>query len=826
MSQASGTAERAESGRAGLHAFGHDVDSLRRSITQHLLYSVGKDPVSASARDWLNAVSVTVRDRLVDRWMDTTRRHYRQNVKRVYYLSLEFLPGRTLANALIALGLYETCHGALREVGQDLDVIAELESDPALGNGGLGRLAACFMDSLATLDLPGFGYGIRYEYGMFAQCIRQARQVEVPDHWLVGGNPWEFPRPEITCTIQFGGRVEQGARGVRWVDTDDVLAMAYDTLVPGYGTQSVNTLRLWSAIAATGINLSLFNQGDYTAAVEAKNRSENVTRVLYPDDSTERGHELRLRQEFFFVSASLQDMLRRYLRTHTGMEQLPDKVAIHLNDTHPAIAIPELMRLLVDEHGLAWELAWRLSTRVFSYTNHTLMPEALETWPVAMLGRVLPRHLQIIYEINERFLGTLRAASDADDDLLRRVSLVDEGNGQRVRMANLCVIASHKVNGVSRLHAELLRTSLFADFDRLYPGRIVNITNGITPRRWLAVANPGLARLVDRTIGSAWRTRLEAIGSLRAHAEDPDFGVAFRSVRMAAKRHLADHIMRETGVAVSPESLFDVHVKRIHEYKRQLLNVLQVITRYNRMLADPGRDWVPRTVIFAGKAASAYTMAKLVIELINRVAEVINGDSRLDARLRVVFIPNYSVSVASLVIPAADLSEQISTPGTEASGTGNMKLALNGALTIATEDGATIELRDTVGSDDIFMFGHSAAELVTLRSAGYDPRHYYAANAELRMVIDQIAGGHFCAQDPARFAPIVRSLIDEGDHYMLLADYADYLAAQARVDDLFRLPAAWTARAVRNIAAMGPFSSDRAIGQYANDIWRIQPVGI
>jgi starch phosphorylase len=809
-----------------LHAFGHDVDSLRRSFSSHLLYAVGKDSVVASSGDWLQAVSLAVRDRLVDRWMDTTRRHYRQKVRRLYYLSLEYLPGRTLTNALIALGLYEACHTAMREVGLDLDTLAETEADPALGNGGLGRLAACFLDSMATLGLPGFGYGIRYEYGMFAQCIRNARQVEIPDHWLVGGNPWEFPRPEVKVTIQFGGRVIQGPQGSRWVDTSDVLAMAYDTLIPGGAVRAVNTLRLWSATASTEIDLDSFNRGNYTAAVEEKNRSENVSRVLYPDDSTATGHELRLRQEYFFVSASLQDLLRRYCKTHTGFEQLPDKVAIHLNDTHPSIAIPELMRLLLDLHGLAWDAAWQIVTRVFSYTNHTLMPEALETWPVTMLEQMLPRHLQIIYEINERFLDSVRADPTLDEAFVRRISLIDEDNGRRVRMAHLSVMASYRVNGVSRLHSAILRTSLFADFDRLYPGRIVNCTNGISPRRWLAVTNPDLARLIDRTIGPQWRVRLDALSALRPYADDPGFGVAFHAVKMAAKRHLADLVMQQTGVAINPESMFDVHVKRIHEYKRQLLNVLHVLDRYNRMIREPSRDWVPRTVIFAGKAASAYNMAKLIIELINRVAGVINADRRLEGRLRVVFIPDYSVSVASRVIPAADLSEQISTAGTEASGTGNMKLALNGALSIGTEDGANIELRDTVGAEGFFMFGHSASELVALRAAGYDSRSYYEADSRLRESVDQIGSGLFCPEEPGRFGPIVRSLLDHGDHYMLFADHADYVAAQNRVDDLWRTPALWSACAIRTLSAMGPFSSDRTITEYARDIWRIQPSGL
>jgi starch phosphorylase len=803
---------------------GQDAESLRRAINDHLLYTVGKDSVAASKRDWLFAISSAVRDRLVERWMNTTRAQYKQNVKRIYYLSMEFLPGRMLTNALLALGLYDECHDALRELGLDLDELDMLEPDPALGNGGLGRLAACFLDSMATLALPGFGYGIRYEYGMFAQRIHDGRQVEFPDHWLVAGNPWEFARPEVKYTIRFGGRVEYRDKTAHWVETDDVLAMAYDTIVPGYGTTAANTLRLWSATSTEAINLSLFNQGDYTAAIEAKNHSENVSRVLYPDDSTEHGRELRLRQEYFFVSASLQDLLRRYFKTHASVEQLADKVAIHLNDTHPAIAVPELMRLLVDIHHIPWTLAWRLCSRIFSYTNHTLMPEALETWPVALMERVLPRHMKIIYDINELFLDQTRRKRGDDAQLMRRVSLIEEDYVRRVRMAHLSVIASHKVNGVSQLHTRLLRETVFGDFDRLFPDRFVNRTNGITPRRWLALANPGLSRLIDRHIGGRWRTHLQALEELAPLKADSEFAAGFRGAKATAKRRLADYLVRAAGVAVSPDSLFDIHIKRIHEYKRQLLNVLHVITRYNRMLDDPERDWLPRTVIFAGKAASAYVMAKLVIKLINDVARTINADHRLEGRLKVVFVPNYGVSVAMMIIPAAELSEQISTAGTEASGTGNMKLALNGALTIGTDDGANIEIREAVGDDKVFMFGLSAEEVRQRRSQGHRPREIYNENAELRRVLDQMASGYFSPQDPGCFLPLVQSLLDHGDHYMLLADYASYLAAQERVDALYADRAAWTAASIGTVAAMGPFSSDHTITGYAEQIWRVQPL--
>jgi starch phosphorylase len=803
-----------------------DIALLRAAISRHLVYTVGKDEIAASPRDWLYALSTAVRDRLIERWMDTTRRCYKQDAKRVYYLSLEFLPGRTLSNALIALGLHDVCSEALRELGLDLDELDALEPDPALGNGGLGRLAACFLDSMATLGLPGFGYGIRYEYGMFAQRINGGQQVEQPDHWLVAGNPWEFARPEVKYTIQFGGRVENRGKVAHWVDTDDVLAMAYDTIVPGYNTPVVNTLRLWSATATEAIDLSQFNQGNYTAAIERRNHSENVSRVLYPDDSSEHGRELRLRQEYFFVSASLQDLLRRYFKTHTGVQELPEKVAIHLNDTHPAIAVPELMRLLVDVHRIPWTLAWRLCPRIFSYTNHTLMPEALETWSVELLERVLPRHMKIIYNINELFLDQVRSTHPGDIELQRRVSIIDESQGRRVRMAHLSVLASHKVNGVSKLHTQLLQETVFADFHKLLPGRFINCTNGITPRRWLALVNPGLAGLIDRHLGTDWRNRLEALGELNALATDHDFMAEFQAVKIANKQKLADYVQKVAAVAISPDSLYDVQIKRIHEYKRQLLNVLHVIARYHRILADPQRDWVPRTVIFAGKSASAYAMAKLIIKLINDVAKTINADTRVGDRLKVAFVPNYGVSVAGLIIPAADLSEQISTAGTEASGTGNMKLALNGALTIGTEDGANIEIRDAVGAENIFIFGLRADEVRQVRAGGYSPRDLYASDPELKNVLDQIGNGAFSPDQPDRFMPIVRALLDHGDHYLLLADYSQYVATQERVDALYADSDAWTTRAIRNVAAMGPFSSDRTIREYATNIWGVRPLDL
>jgi starch phosphorylase len=736
---------------------------------------------------------------------------------------MEFLTGRMLTNALMAVGIYDDTRTACAQLGADFDALLDLEADPGLGNGGLGRLAACFLDSIATVGLPGMGYGIRYDYGMFAQRIVNGQQLEEPDGWLVNGNPWEFMRPEFSYAVRFGGRLATENGRVKWIDTDDVIATAYDNAVPGYELTSVATLRLWSARASSAINLDAFNKGDYMRAMEAKNESENVSRVLYPDDSTDHGRELRLRQEFFFVSASLQDLLRRFLKDHSSLEQLADKVAIHLNDTHPALAVPELMRLLVDEHRMDWNAAWSLCSRIFSYTNHTLMQEALETWPVDLIGRLLPRHLRIIYDLNTRFLAALHERFPAEQELLRRVSLIDETGNRRVRMAYLCVLASHKVNGVSALHSELMVQTIFADFARVFPERFCNKTNGITPRRWLAQANQPLANLIDGRIGRGWRRHLDELAGLRDLANEPAFNNAVRLAKQQNKRRLADFIGRELDIRIDPESLFDVHVKRMHEYKRQLLNVLHVITRYHQILANPQANWVPRTVIFGGKAASAYRMAKQVIRLINDVASVVNADSHVGNLLKVVFIPNYRVTLAEMIIPAADLSEQISTAGTEASGTGNMKFALNGALTIGTWDGANIEIAEHVGLDNIFIFGNRTDQVAELRAHGYQPRRYYDNNYELKTAIDRIADGAFSPEEPHRYKDVTHALL-ESDYYQLLADYGDYVATQQRVDDLYRRPSEWTRQAILNIAGMGPFSSDRTIREYASEIWDVQPM--
>jgi glycogen phosphorylase len=805
-----------------------DVAGFKRAISNKLMYVVGKDPVTARPDDWLHAVSYAVRDHLVERWMKTTRAQYAQDVKRVYYLSMEFLIGRTFSNALLALDLMPTITQAMKELDVPVEGLFDLEPDAALGNGGLGRLAACFLDSMATLGVPGFGYGIRYDYGMFRQQVIDGRQVEVPDYWLKNGNPWEFPRPEVQYRVRFGGHLEalgQGAdASVRWVGTDDVLAMAYDTIIPGYGTDATNTLRLWSAKATEEMDLHAFNRGNYFGAVETKNHSENVSRVLYPDDSTLSGRELRLRQEYFFVSASLQDLLRRYLRTHSTFDALPDKVSIHLNDTHPVLAIPELMRLLLDEHRVPWAQAWALAQRVFSYTNHTLMHEALETWPVDMLGRVLPRHLRIIFDINAAFLAEVSARHGQDAERLRRVSLIDESGERRVRMAYLAVVTSHSINGVSALHSDLMKASIFADFAALWPERFNNKTNGVTPRRWLAQANPAFAALIDQRIGKNWRRHLDELAGLKHALEIPGFLAAFRKVKRQNKQRLADHVLKQLGVALNPDALFDVQVKRIHEYKRQLMNVLHVIHRYQAILANPDAQWVPRVVVFAGKAASAYHQAKLVIKLINDVARTINQDPRVGDRLKVVFIPNYSVSLAEVIIPAADLSEQISTAGTEASGTGNMKFALNGALTIGTLDGANVEMQEHVGADNIFIFGHTTPEVAALRARGYQPRSYYDNNPSLKAVLDAIRDGRFSPEEPGRFQGIYDTLVNWGDHYLLLADFASYVATQAKVDALYRNADAWSRKAVLNVAGMGAFSSDRTIAEYADQIWHSKPV--
>ncbi|MBI3526029.1 MAG: glycogen/starch/alpha-glucan phosphorylase [Betaproteobacteria bacterium] len=804
-----------------------DVPSIKRSLSHRLVYSIGKDPITATDRDWFFSAAAVLRERLIERWMETMRSYYQHDSKRVYYLSMEFLMGRSLMNGMLNLCCEKEFSSALEAMGLNLADIRELEQDAALGNGGLGRLAACFLDSMATLGIPGYGYGIRYEYGMFNQGIEDGRQVEHPDNWLRYGSPWEFPRPEVLYQVKFHGRVvnyadENGQMNFHWVDTDDVMAMAYDYPIPGYDTGTVNNMRLWAAKSSRDFDLKYFNEGNYIGAVEDKNESENLSKVLYPDDTTEMGRELRLKQQYFFVSASLQDMLYRYEKFSESLDGLPDKVAIQLNDTHPSIAVAELMRILVDQHRMDWARAWDITTRTFAYTNHTLMPEALETWPVPLFERVLPRHLQIIYEINQRFLKDAMHHYPGEPALWQRMSLIDESGEKRIRMAHLAIVGSHKVNGVAEIHTRLMKETIFSDFHRLWPDKIVNMTNGVTPRRWLNQANPGLSALITSRIGKGWLKDLDQLRRLAPLADDTEFRAEFVRVKRANKLRLAQVIDQRLGILVDPESMFDVQIKRIHEYKRQLLNVLHVITQYNRIRA--GANVPARSVIFGGKAAPGYRMAKLVIRLINDVADIVNNDPLVRGLLKVVFIPNYDVSTAEIIVPAADLSEQISTAGTEASGTGNMKLSMNGALTIGTLDGANVEIRNEVGAENIFIFGMTADEVTQLRAAGYNAWDHYDGNEELKQALNMLRDGYFSPEDRERYKPVFDQLTYHGDHYLLLADYASYIACQETVGDLFRNPSAWMRKAILNVAGMGRFSSDRTIRQYAETIWHVTPL--
>ena len=810
---------------------GSDPVSLQRSFAHHLECSLAKDEYSATPRDRYVSVALAVRDRMVERWIQTQQTYYRQDSKRVYYLSLEFLMGRTLGNALLNLGLEDAGRQAMGELGLDLEAIEATEWDAGLGNGGLGRLAACVLDSMATLALPGYGYGLRYEYGIFRQRIVGGYQVEAPDTWLRYGNPWEIGRPEYLYPVKFYGRVqeqadEQGALRQAWVDTQDVMAMAYDTPIPGYGNNTVNTLRLWAAKSTREFDLEHFNYGDYERAVMGKNQSENITRVLYPNDNFFVGRELRLRQQYFFVSATLQDILRRYRKTHATLEAFPRKTAIQLNDTHPALGVPELMRLLVDGEGLGWDAAWDITVRTFAYTNHTVLPEALERWPVSLMERVLPRHLQIIYEINHRFLRGVGERHPGDVERLRRMSLIEEGDEKRVRMAHLAIVGSHAVNGVSTVHTRILREEVFRDFAELWPERFSSKTNGVTPRRWLRKCNPPLARLISERIGEGWVTDATLLRRLEPLADDPAFQDAWRRVKRQNKERLARHIEAESGVRVSPDSLFDCQVKRIHEYKRQLLNALHVLTCHQRIKADPGRDWVARTIIFGGKAAPGYSQAKLIIRLITALADLVNADPDVGDRLKVVFLPNYGVELAELIIPAADLSEQISTAGTEASGTSNMKLAMNGAVTLGTLDGANVEIQDEVGEDNIFIFGLRVEEVRALRRAGQSPWRHYESEPELRRALDAIADGRLAPGEPGCLQPILDALLRGGDPYLVLADYAAYMACQERVAAAWRHPARWTRMSILNCARSGRFSSDRTVSDYAREIWGAEPVPI
>ena len=800
-----------------------DVEGVKKAIVYKLIFLIGRSPKEASQRDWLNATLYAVRDLVTEGWITTARQSRAEETRRVYYLSMEFLIGRTLSNAMIAEGVYDVAEKALAELNVNLEEIIEKEVDPGLGNGGLGRLAACFMDSLATLAIPAMGYGIRYEYGMFRQKIENGQQVERPDDWLEKGAPWEFMRPSKRFSIDFGGHIYFEDKKCIWNPAEKVTALAYDQMIPGYKNDSASTLRLWSAHGGEVFDLAEFNRGDHLAAVATRSANQNLSRVLYPDDSTWNGRELRLRQEYFLVSASLQDILRRHLRTHGTLDNLADKVAIHLNDTHPALAIPELMRILIDLHGYSWQNAWDVTRRIFSYTCHTLMSEALETWPVEMMAKILPRHLQMIFEINDHFLEYVKTYVTTDMDFIRRVSLIEEGYQRKVRMGWLSVVGSHKVNGVAAIHSDLMVSSTFADFARIYPERFTNVTNGITPRRWLAVANPKLAALFDQYIGSEWRCDLSQIEKLKAFTDKGEFKRAVADIKYDNKVKLAQYVKKTLNIDLDPHALFDVQVKRIHEYKRQILNVLHIIARYNEMLAHPEKDWQPRVFILAGKAASAYYAAKQTIRLINDVANVINNDERLKDRLKVVFIPNYSVSLAQLIIPAADISEQISLAGTEASGTSNMKFALNGALTLGTLDGANVEILDNVGEDHIFIFGNTVEQVEALRREGYRPFDYYQNDEQLREVIEQIIRGDFSPEEPNRYHSLIQGL-QYHDYYQSFADFRSYVEAQKAVDKKYQDRDVWIASTIQNMVNIGFFSSDRTILEYAKNIWKIEPL--
>lgn len=804
--------------------------SLSNQFAEHLEFILVKDKITATGDDAYFALSMAVRDRLVRNWLRTQQIYKEKDVKRVYYLSLEFLMGRMLGNALINMDFYGECYNILKENGYSLEEIRESEHDMGLGNGGLGRLAACYLDSMATLGLPAFGYGIRYEFGIFAQQIENGWQVEKADYWLASGNPWDIFRRSLTFNVKFNGRVEQyqvdnGEYKFRWVDTDDVLATAYDVPVPGYRTNTVNNLRLWQARATSDFNFKDFDKGNYLAAVESKNNSEIISKVLYPNDTIVEGKFLRLKQQYFFVSATLQDIIRKYKITQKNYDKFAEKTAIQLNDTHPVVAIPELMRILIDEENLSWDEAWAITSKTFAYTNHTVVPEALEEWSVPIFGGLLPRHLQIVYEINRRFVEHVRKNYTNDEKIISGISIIRDGQDKKVRMANLAIVSCHKVNGVAELHTEILKHTIFPHFHKLFPKKFVNITNGITPRRWLKTANPLLSGLITEKIGDGWVMKLSELKKLEKYVDDKDFRENWRSSKWLNKLLLISYIENEHNIKVNPDSIFDVQVKRFHEYKRQLLNVLHVITLYNRIKENPKLDMVPRTVIFGGKAAPAYYMAKLVIKLINAVGQVVNNDKDVGNKLKVVFLKDYSVSLAEKIIPASDLSEQISTAGLEASGTGNMKFALNGALTIGTMDGANIEIRQEVGDDNIFIFGLLADEVVKLKRSGYNPVSYYESNANLKKVIDMIASDFFNKNEPGIFKPIIEGLMNV-DYYCLFADYQSYVDAQDKVSKLYLDHEEWTKKSILNVARIGKFSSDRSVHEYAEKIWNVKPVKI
>jgi starch phosphorylase len=808
---------------------GMDVDSLIRSFNFHLTCTLAKDEFTATDQDRYQALAFAVRDRLVGRWIQTQQAYHTKNVKRICYLSLEFMIGRAMGNNVISLLLEDTCREAMSRLGLDWDNLRDVEVDAALGNGGLGRLAACFLDSMATLKLPGIGYGIRYDYGVFKQHIENGYQIEEPDNWLLYGNPWEVAHPEMSFVVNFEGRAEprrvNGVTHWNWIDTRPIVGMAYDTPIVGYGSYNVNNLRLWSARATSEFHFQDFSRGSYVEAVEDKVMAENLTKVLYPNDSVYVGRELRLRQQYFFVSCSIQDIIRRFKIDNRDWLAFPDKVFIQMNDTHPALAVVELMRIFLDREELDWDVAWELTVNSTGYTNHTLLPEALERWPVSMFERLLPRHLQIIYEINSRFIRKVATRYPGDIGRLQRMSLIQEEPEKAVRMANIAIVGSRSTNGVAEIHSRLLREGLMRDFAEFFPERFNNKTNGVTPRRWLLKANPRLSALIREKIGDGWITRLDELRGLEKFVDDVGFRKQVRDIKRANKAALSDYIQRTVGIEVSPDSMFQVQVKRIHEYKRQLLLCLYIIYLYERLKRDPSLDVVPQTFVFGGKAAPAYHMAKLIIKLICQIGGVINYDPDIRNKLKVVFIPDYRVSVAEKIMPAADVSVQISTAGMEASGTGNMKFAMNGALTIGTLDGANIEIKEEVGDDNIFIFGLTAEEVERNRPH-YDPRRHYESDDDVRRAVDLIATDFFTLTEPGVLRPIVANLLEHGDYYMNLADLRGFIDAQGRVDQAYRDQDAWSRKAVLNIARTGRFSSDRTIAEYARDIWHVEPVEV
>jgi len=815
---------------AAAEQIGMDVDSLISSFNFHLTCTLAKDEYTATDQDRYQALALAVRDRLVGRWIQTQQAYHHQNVKRICYLSLEFLIGRAMGNNVINLLLEDTCREAMKRLGLDWDILRDVEVDAALGNGGLGRLAACFLDSMATLKLPGIGYGIRYDYGVFKQRLENGYQMEDPDNWLRYGNPWEVVHPELAFVVPFEGHAEQtrtngGAAHWKWINTRPIIGMAYDTPIVGYGAYNVNNLRLWSAKATEDFSFDEFSRGSYVEAVEDKVMAENLTKVLYPNDSVYAGRELRLRQQYFFVSCSVQDIIRRFKAENSDWRALPDKVFIQMNDTHPALVVPELMRILMDQEEVDWDLAWELTVNSTGYTNHTLLPEALERWPVSMFERLLPRHIQIIYEINSRFLRKVATRFPGDRDRLGRMSMIQELPEKAVRMANLAVTGSCSTNGVAEIHSRLLREGIMKDFAEFYPERFNNKTNGVTPRRWLRKANPRLSTLIREKIGDGWINDLDQLRGIEKFAGDKGFRKQIREIKHANKVALADYIQKEVGIEVSPDSVFQVQVKRIHEYKRQLLQCLYIISLYDRVKRNPSLDIVPQTFIFGGKAAPAYYMAKMVIKLIYQIGGVINYDPDIKDRIKVVFIPDYRVSLAERIMPAADISVQISTAGMEASGTGNMKFAMNGALTIGTLDGANIEIKEEVGDENIFIFGLTAEEVEGQRGS-YNPRHFYDSDEDIKRTVDLIRDDFFSLTEPGVFRPIVSNLLEDGDYYMNLADLRGFIDAQTRADAAYRDQDSWSQKAILNIARTGRFSSDRTIAEYANDIWNVKPIEV